>query len=227
MESADFSFETCLSVLQQECTGQATLLRESVLGQGAQASYFNFGSRSSLGGLCQRTLQQPNFVRYINQFLQHVFPAGCWSSFYVSHNEFAHVHQDQNLAGSLNYTISLGAFDGGCIWVQCSQDDFPDLPLVPPPDSTADQSLRGKLISTRRQGLTLQVPLLRSLDGGQVGTDRLYFKQLVQIGRTRVHAPAIVGFSSPRHCTPHLNACGAFTVSRSQHHWSGARLAGP
>ena len=153
MESADFSFETCLSVLQQECSGQATLLRKSVLGQGAQASYFNFGSRSSLVGLCQRTLQQPIFVRYINQFLQHVFPAGCWSSFCVSHNEFAHVHQDQNLAGSLNYTISLGPFDGGCIWVQCSQDDFPDLPLVPPPDSTADQSLRGKLISTRRQGL--------------------------------------------------------------------------
>ena len=71
----------------------------------------------------------------------------------MSHNEFAHVHQDQNLAGSLNYTISLGPFDGGCVWVQCSQDDFPDLPLVPPPDSTADQSLRGKLISTRRQGL--------------------------------------------------------------------------
>ena len=154
MESADFSFETCLSVLQQECSGQATLLRKSVLGQGAQASYFNFGSRSSLVGLCQRTLQQPNFVRYINQFLQHVFPAGCWSSFCVSHNAFAHVHQDQNLAGSLNYTISLGPFDGGCIWVQCSQDDFPDFPLVPPPDSTADQSLRGKLISTRRQGLT-------------------------------------------------------------------------
>ncbi len=124
-----------------------------MLGQGAQASYFNFGSRPSLVGLCQRTLQQPFFVRYINQFLQHVFPAGCWSSFCVSHNEFAHVHQDQNLAGSLNYTISLGPFDGGCVWVQCSQDDFPDLPLVPPPDSTADQSPRGKLISTRRQGL--------------------------------------------------------------------------
>ena len=154
LASADFSFETCLSVLQQECSGQATLFRASVLGQGAQASYFNFGSRSSLGGLCQRTLQQPNFVRYINQFLQHVFPVGCWSSFCVSHNEFAHVHQDQNLAGSLNYSISLGAFDGGCIWVQCSQDDFPELPLVPPPDAAADQALRGKLISTRRTGLT-------------------------------------------------------------------------
>ena len=154
LESADFSFETCLSVLQQECSGQATLLRASVLGQGAQASYFNFVSRSSLGGLCQRTLQQPNFVRYINHFLQHVFPVGCWSSFCVSHNEFAHVHQDQNLAGSLNYSISLGAFDGGCVWVQRSQDDFPELPLVPPPDAAADQSLRGKLISTRRKGLT-------------------------------------------------------------------------
>ena len=154
LASADFSFETCLSVLQQECSGQATLLRASVLGQGTQASYFNFGSRSSLGGLCQRTLQQPNFVRYINQFLQHVFPVGCWSSFCVSHNEFAHVHQDQNLAGSLNYSISLGAVDGGCIWVQCSQDDFPELPLVPPPDAAADQALRGKLISTRRKGLT-------------------------------------------------------------------------
>ena len=115
---------------------------------------FQFGSRSSLEGLCVRTLRQPDFVRYINQFLQHVFPSGCWSSFCVSRNEFAHVHQDQNLAGSLNYTITLGAFDGGSIWVQCSQDDFPELPLVPPPDATADQALRGKVISTRRKGLT-------------------------------------------------------------------------
>ena len=153
LSSADFSFETCLSVLQHECSGQALLFREAVLGHGDHASYFNFGSRSSLAGLCVRTLQQPNFVRYINQFLQHVFPSGCWSSFCVSHNEFAHVHQDQNLAGSLNYTISLGAFDGGSIWVQCSQDDFPELPLVPPPDATADQALRGKIISTRRSGL--------------------------------------------------------------------------
>ena len=86
-------------------------------------------------------------------YKQHIFPDGCWSSFCVSHNEFAHVHQDQNLLGSLNYTISLGAFDGGHLWVQCSQDDFPGSPLVPPPGSSPDKSLQGKLISTRRQGL--------------------------------------------------------------------------
>ena len=71
----------------------------------------------------------------------------------MSHNEFAHVHQDQNMVGTLNYTISLGAFAGGHLWVQCSQDDFPGIPLVPAPGSAFDSSLRGKLICTRRQGL--------------------------------------------------------------------------
>ena len=140
-------------MLQQECSGQTVLIRTSVLGNGSQASYFNFGARSSLDGLCERTMQQCSFVRYINNFLQHNFPDGCWSSFCVSHNEFAHVHQDQNMVGTLNYTISLGAFAGGHLWVQCSQDDFPGIPLVPAPGSAFDSSLRGKLICTRRQGL--------------------------------------------------------------------------
>ncbi|CAE7245157.1 unnamed protein product [Symbiodinium sp. CCMP2592] len=149
-------WETCLSVLQQHCPGQTQLMRNKVLDGGREhASYFNAGVRSgSLGGLCRFTMENPMLVKYINLFLKSVFPTATWSSFCISHNEFAHLHSDFNAPGSLNHSCSLGAFDKGGLWIQMDCSEYPDLPRCPPTDAQADQSLRGCIFNTRRSGFS-------------------------------------------------------------------------
>ena len=132
------------------------LIRTAVLDGGrTHASYFNAGVRSgSLGGLCRFTQDHSLLVKYINLFLQSVFQDATWTSFCVSHNEFAHLHSDFNASGSLNHTCSLGAFEKGGLWVSAPADFRPHLERVPPPDEQADGSLRGVLVCTRRQGFS-------------------------------------------------------------------------
>ncbi|CAE7282201.1 unnamed protein product [Symbiodinium sp. CCMP2592] len=139
-----------------EDKGSTQLLRTKVLEGGRNhASYFNAGVRSgSLGGLCRFTLENPKLVEYVNLFLQSVFPDGTWSSFCISHNEFAHLHSDFNAPGSLNHSCSLGAFDKGGLWIQVADSAFPEHPRVPPTDAQADQTLRGCIFNTRRSGIS-------------------------------------------------------------------------
>ena len=145
-----------MQVLQAHCPVNTRLIRTAVLEGGrTHASYFNAGVRSgSLGGLCRFTQDHPLLVKYINLFLQSVFPDSTWTSICVSHNEFAHRHSDFNASGSLNHTCSLGAFEKGGLWISAPADFMPQLERVPPPDSQADDSLRGILLCTRRQGFS-------------------------------------------------------------------------
>ena len=154
--SLELDWETCLKVLQDHCPVHTRLIRTAVLDGGrTHASYFNAGVRSgSLGGLCRFTQDHSLLVKYINLFLQSVFQDATWTSFCVSHNEFAHLHSDFNASGSLNHTCSLGAFEKGGLWVSAPADFRPHLERVPPPDEQADGSLRGVLVCTRRQGFS-------------------------------------------------------------------------
>ena len=121
----------------------------------SQASYFNAGARTgSQSGICNFTFQHELLVKYVNLFLRSIFLEATWTSFCISHNEFAHLHSDFNFPGSLNYTCSLGPFDQGRLWVQLPAEILPDRERVPPPDSTADSSLLGVLVSTRRSGFS-------------------------------------------------------------------------
>ena len=129
-----FGWDACLGVLMNHSPGSPHCFIA-----GAKAG--------DAGGLCHVTREQHAFVQYLNSFLTQLFPRQTWSSFCVSRNEFARVHQDLNAEGSLNHTVSLGPFHGGQLWIcRASVDED----LVPPPDSQANQSLRGFLVNTRR-----------------------------------------------------------------------------
>ena len=161
-DAEQFDWDTCLRVLQQHCPLSAPLLRSHVLEAGrSQASYFNAGARAgSQSGICNFTFQHELLVKYVNLFLRTIFLEATWTSFCISHNEFAHLHSDLNFPGSLHYTCSLGPFDQGRLWVQLPAECLPHLERVPPPDSTADSSLRGVLVSTRRSGFSFDGRLL-------------------------------------------------------------------
>ena len=143
-------------LLQDSFPGAVFLRRSHVLTGGRPAAqYFNLGARvGGQGGMCSATLEQQDLVRYVNAFLAHLFPEGTWTSICVSHNEFAHIHQDFNSPDSQNYTLSLGAFSGGGLWLEGDASAFPGYTLVPPPDKEADQSLRGAIVCTRRAGFS-------------------------------------------------------------------------
>ena len=133
-----FGWDACLGVLVNHSPGSPHCFIA-----GAKAG--------DAGGLCHVTREQHAFVQYLNSFLTHLFPLQTWSSFCASRNEFAHIHQDLNAEGSFNHTVSLGPFHGGQLWIcRASVDED----LVPPPDSQANQSLRGFLVNTRRSAFS-------------------------------------------------------------------------
>ena len=146
MSAGDFSFSTCLSLLEESFSDAAHLSPARPDAAITQAdAYFNLGAfgfdDGKRVGIFQRTEQFSDIVRFLNSFLLLRFPSGCWSSICVSHNVRTLLHTDAgNKPGSNNFTISLGNFCGGEIWI--SPPLSPSSPLFPAPsDSSSKDNL--------------------------------------------------------------------------------------
>ena len=65
-------------------------------------------------GLTHATFQYQGILCRLNAWLTMLFPLGTWSSICISHNEVLKIHRDtSNEPGTLNYTVTLGDFQGG------------------------------------------------------------------------------------------------------------------
>ena len=153
MSAGDFSFSTCLSLLEEYFSDAAHLesaFQDTAITQAD--AYFNLGAfgfdDGKRVGIFQRTEQFSDIVRFLNSFLLLRFPGGCWSSICVSHNVRALLHTDAgNKPGSNNFTISLGNFCGGEVWI--SPPLSSSSPLFPAP---SDSSSKGFSSSGMQQG---------------------------------------------------------------------------
>ena len=144
MSAGDFSFSTCLSLLEEYFSDAASL--ESAFSDAAitQAdAYFNLGAfgfdDGKRVGIFQRTEQFSDNVRFLNSFLLLRFPGCSWSSICVSHNVRTFLHADAgNKPGSNNFTISLGNFCGGEVWLSPPLSSASPLFSAPADSSSKD-----------------------------------------------------------------------------------------
>ena len=91
-----------------------------MLGAKHDVSYFVLGHfhHSPRAGITNLTRSVPAVVRFLNRWLQLLFPSCSWGSIAVSHNVSAAPHADlENSVESQNFTVSLGSFSGGGLWL--------------------------------------------------------------------------------------------------------------
>ncbi|CAE7263320.1 unnamed protein product [Symbiodinium sp. CCMP2456] len=126
MNANDFQFGTLEQLLMM--MRPKSLMNSTTHSRGTQPgvnspSYGAF-SHGNLRGITRRTMKNPMCVLYINQFLRHHQPHGCWSSFVVNFNCQTRLHCDHhNARGSYNYLVGVGTYSGGGLWLQGQPPD--------------------------------------------------------------------------------------------------------
>ena len=112
------------------------------------SGYYNFGVRvSDKSSLTAVTTLLPELIREVNSFISSVWPSGFWNAVCIVRNTSARPHRDlANTPNSSNLTVSLGAFQGGQLWVE---DPLGKTPVCMPTGELLD----GALHSTRNAPL--------------------------------------------------------------------------
>ena len=164
MSAGDFGFSTCLSLLEAYFSDAAPLdssLPDTAISQAD--AYFNLGAfgfdDGRRVGIFQRTEQFSDIVRFLNSFLLLRFPGCSWSSICVSHNVRTLLHTDAgNKPGSSNFTISLGNFCGGEVWLSPRLNSAS--PLFPAPSDSSSKEFsssgmqKGEIVDTFESALS-------------------------------------------------------------------------
>ena len=85
--------------------------------------YWNFGVRASdRSALTNVTSALPRVLQKLNLLLAKLWPTGSWNAVCVACNRETSMHRDlANAAHSSNFSVSLGDFTGGCLWVQADE----------------------------------------------------------------------------------------------------------
>ncbi|CAE7265839.1 unnamed protein product, partial [Symbiodinium necroappetens] len=117
--SAEPDYAGCLQHLEAHLQFSRHSVRASVVGE--RAGYFNFGLMFGSGQVGLTRLTHAFFATciFLNQFLRQCFPEGEWTSICVARSVQTRIHSDSgNLAGSYNFSVSLGGFSGGHLWLE-------------------------------------------------------------------------------------------------------------
>ena len=117
--SAAPDYAGCLQHLETHLQFSRHSVRSSVIG--GRAGYFNFGLMFGSGQVGLTSLTHAFFATciFLNQFLRRCFPEGEWTSICVARSVQTRIHSDSgNLAGSCNFSVSMGGFSGGHLWVE-------------------------------------------------------------------------------------------------------------
>ena len=117
--SAEPDYAGCLQHLEANLQFSRNSVRSSVVG--GRAGYFNFGLMFGSGQVGITSLTHAFFATciFLNQFLRQCFPEGEWTSICVARSVQTRIHSDSgNLAGSCNFSVSMGGFSGGHLWLE-------------------------------------------------------------------------------------------------------------
>ncbi|CAE7658216.1 RE1 [Symbiodinium sp. CCMP2456] len=125
LDDEDYIYETLEEVMEMIPQPTRTKHR-SVHGDAEPKARHVFGyyAHGGFGGICRRSFEYPNLVRYLNAFLQSqvgddLKETGEWNAISVLENIPSSVHTDNNnYPGTYNYAVSTGAYVGGELWVQ-------------------------------------------------------------------------------------------------------------
>ena len=146
----DFSMEACLGLLQRlrECDPR-TSARFSTTAASTTTTwdkYLVYGLyvRGKQKGLTRRTEEQPELVKYVNNFIKSKVPGDFgWTSFVISYDNEVPVHKDVNNVG-LNAVVGLGDYINGGLWTANPDGDEVRT-------DSSGRRLRGHVLPTKDQ----------------------------------------------------------------------------
>ncbi|CAE7483963.1 unnamed protein product, partial [Symbiodinium necroappetens] len=122
LREQDFSHQSCEEIVKtvcQECqAGRKRKIHESTC-----SVAFGAYSHGNHYGVIKKEYQYPNVVRYINTYMKTHGAKGRWSSIQLGWDCPVGPHKDvHNKITTTNWTISLGSFTGGRLWLESSTD---------------------------------------------------------------------------------------------------------
>ena len=122
---ANFSFETCLQLLQGASLKGTTKPRlPTVSAAGHEVFVFGLYCHGADVGITRRTEEHPELVLYLNGFMRFHGGSGAWSSIAVNDNVRAKPHRDHNNApNSSNQIIGIGNYKGGELWLEIRHEE--------------------------------------------------------------------------------------------------------
>ena len=128
LRDEDFRTETLLAILEKyNFSDLHGGQRPRVLTHGREP--VDRGAHGAFKGITRKTLKWPLLLRYVNAFLGDDWEHGdgrradrdrrSWTSLSISHNVPSEMHTDKNnLKGSRNYTLCVGEYEGGGLWLE-------------------------------------------------------------------------------------------------------------
>ena len=122
LRERDFSHQSCEEIVKtvcQECqAGRKRKVHESTC-----SVAFGAYSHGNHYGVINKGYQYPNVVRYINKYMKTHGAKGQWSSVQLGWDCPVGPHKDvHNKITTTNWTISLGSFSGGRLWLESLTD---------------------------------------------------------------------------------------------------------
>ena len=159
---ADFSFETCLQLLQSaSLKGTTKTRRATVSDAGHEVFVFGLYSYGAEVGITRRTEDHHELVLYLNSFMTFHGGSGAWSSIAVNDNVRAKPHRDHNNAEhSSNQIIGIGNYKGGELWFEIRREEVDRLKNVEWMISDSGDRIPGKPHNCRHRLMRFSPELL-------------------------------------------------------------------
>ncbi|CAE7594010.1 unnamed protein product [Symbiodinium natans] len=121
IQEQDFSHQACLRLLKDSNFKQSRFNRKAIKPKDSKDSkYMIFGafSHGGMQGITNRTHSYPKVIKYLLSYLKHHGADGPITSIAVNQNSGVKMHKDvNNHREHLNYTIAIGDFTGGELWI--------------------------------------------------------------------------------------------------------------
>ncbi|CAE7678552.1 RE2, partial [Symbiodinium sp. CCMP2456] len=123
-KNQDYDYKTLQILLNTLDYKPVKAARDGVFGgkTGDYVNYFTYGmfTHGGVVGTTTKTREDDNVIRFLNGFgRHHLGPKATWASVSLSRDIATELHHDyRNLAGTSNYTISVGQRSGGGLWIE-------------------------------------------------------------------------------------------------------------
>ena len=151
LRQKEYTWKACEELRKETAHQSPNKVRSLVEGR---SNYVTFGaySHGAFYGATRATENQPYLVKFLNTLGRQYLPKGAkWTSISVNRNNQVPVHRDVNNSEQHpNYSIGLGRYTGGELWVhdpQLTEQSANSLPQVHPNGET----IYGRTQATRHQ----------------------------------------------------------------------------
>ena len=151
-QEKNFDHDVCKRLVQRVCL-ECQAARKRKINEGTASVALGAYSHGNHYGVIKKSYMYPNVALYINKYMKTHGAKGQWTSFQLGWNCPTGPHKDvHNHDRSYNWTISVGSFNGGRLWLETNPSEVRDHPHLHQPVDLADGTQAiGEVIDTRER----------------------------------------------------------------------------